>query len=236
MIVSNNAVFLHIPKTGGIWVRRAIESDENAKLARAGSADADHRLSIPTELLDRKVFVFVRNPWAWHVSLYNYLSEGSHLLGAFSTREPSFEEFLFNITHPTTEFKKKMLVVDKLEMMMKLKFANKQSLVAEQISGNHTYELFNMWQESAEGMFQLAVDVYTAKAHQVGKTETLAYDLKCMLQSVGDLTDTVANKIDALAPVNTGRLVDYRTFYTHEMQQWVATSANRMIEQYQYKF
>lgn len=65
MVIGDTFIFIHVPKTGGTSVSAAL----------GGRSDrySLHRPLIPAEKGDRKAFGFVRDPWSWRVSLYNYL-------------------------------------------------------------------------------------------------------------------------------------------------------------------
>jgi hypothetical protein len=70
MIVTDNALYLHMPKTGGNWVREVLKS--------ITIEDFGHRLP-SNDFYRPNVYLFVRNPWQWYNSLYHYLIYGSEI-------------------------------------------------------------------------------------------------------------------------------------------------------------
>lgn len=67
MIIDKNFVFIHIPKTGGTWMRQALRLLPTFEHEYAG-----HRLKIPIEHQHKPVFTLVRNPWDLYVSSYTH--------------------------------------------------------------------------------------------------------------------------------------------------------------------
>lgn len=67
MIIDKNFVYVHIPKTGGTWMRQALRLLPSFEHEYAG-----HRISIPVEHLHKPVFTIVRNPWDLYVSSYTH--------------------------------------------------------------------------------------------------------------------------------------------------------------------
>ena len=67
MIIDKNFVYLHMPKTGGTWMRQVCrmlpsyvrETQKHARLDTIAPADAG-----------KPIYVHVRNPWDWYVSMY----------------------------------------------------------------------------------------------------------------------------------------------------------------------
>lgn len=74
MLITKQFVFVHIPKTGGEFLRQAcarhLPGDwiVSTDIAKHG-VDTE----IPTEYRHLPRFSLVRNPWDWHVSWYHYL-------------------------------------------------------------------------------------------------------------------------------------------------------------------
>ena len=70
MLVTKDFVFLHMLKTGGTWVREVFAGEvipnDLPKHAVANRIPMEHR--------HKPRLGFVRNPWDWYVSLYEYLS------------------------------------------------------------------------------------------------------------------------------------------------------------------
>jgi len=73
MILSRHFVFIHVPKTGGVFVEKLLReyspADWDVKAVPGHQTIGD----IPSQYRSLPVFGFVRNPWDWYVSLYEYL-------------------------------------------------------------------------------------------------------------------------------------------------------------------
>jgi len=75
MLITSRFVFVHVPKTGGDFIRRICLRHLPADwvvpttIAKHGP-DTD----IPAEYRHLPRFALVRNPWDWHVSWYHYLA------------------------------------------------------------------------------------------------------------------------------------------------------------------
>jgi hypothetical protein len=96
LVLKNKAVFLHIPKTGGNWVRKVLEElDLIDREVAHKHADIDHYFApfyqnkksktVITKYIFREVFspfikkpfmfCFVRNPLSWYESWFRYASQ-----------------------------------------------------------------------------------------------------------------------------------------------------------------
>lgn len=116
MLVSHRHrfIFIHIYKTAGTSLRRALEPFAEGRLRRR-VAGVTRRAGLPfpreaprhltarqirerlgPELFDRYFkFAFVRNPWAWQVSLYHYvLGQRDHRQGDFIRGLGGFDPYI----------------------------------------------------------------------------------------------------------------------------------------------
>lgn len=73
MYITDGFVFLHLPKTGGTWMRHAFDAAD-MKWTHHPSFNTIHLPAgyIPPEHEHKPAFVLVRNPWDWWVSHFNY--------------------------------------------------------------------------------------------------------------------------------------------------------------------
>lgn len=74
MLVTTRFVFIHIPKTGGDFLRRiCLKHLPPETIVPTTIAKHGPDVEIPEQYRDLPRFALVRNPWDWHVSWYHYL-------------------------------------------------------------------------------------------------------------------------------------------------------------------
>jgi hypothetical protein len=69
MLVTEQFVFVHVPKTGGSFVRTLIHTHMQVVAEYPGHASYDR---LPPEFANLPALRIVRNPWDWYVSHYHY--------------------------------------------------------------------------------------------------------------------------------------------------------------------
>ena len=75
MLITPRFVFVHIPKTGGDFIRRICARHLPADwIVPTTIAKHGPDVEIPEEYRDLPRFALVRNPWDWHVSWFHYLA------------------------------------------------------------------------------------------------------------------------------------------------------------------
>ena len=235
MIVTENAVYLHQFKTGGTWMRDVLNPIVLYEQAHA----------IPTRPLSKPVFVVVRNPWAWYVSMYNFLFHGSNimpankfddpLLKAFG-HAPTFSLFIKTLCSPPADFKVKLRNYVRIQ-----KLTDKLSTAPR---GKHSDPLYipqsssimtEHWLDNNKSFYQNQCDLFMQYATDIGKTETLKTDLTLMLNKVGDLTREVNYLLDTHPSANVGLAVEYRDFYDAELLDIIAEHHTDIISKFSYK-
>ena len=75
MLITDDFVFAHIPKTGGEFMQAVIR--RHFRLRQAFEGHDSHRSleDLPAEHRGKPVFALLRNPWAWYVSWFSYCAE-----------------------------------------------------------------------------------------------------------------------------------------------------------------
>lgn len=215
MIVTNNAIYLHVPKTGGTWMRSILQP----------IAIEEHRHELLMEPADVPVCAFVRNPWGWYVSSYNAITKGTTsdpfdkhdpVIVALG-RVPTFEEFLECQLQPTPEFKRKLLA------MFKLRKDGAFVRIAEQ------------WMDTDLDWYSLLIIMFTINATEIGQYEFIRMDLMLMMDKVGDLNDETIELLDT-PPLNVGELADYREYYTAQQAEDVYNACRSICNEFRYQY
>lgn len=71
MLVHDRFVFVHNQKCGGTFVRRLLKQELGREALR-DSVSHDGWNKIPDDAAGRPVLCYVRNPWDWYVSWYEF--------------------------------------------------------------------------------------------------------------------------------------------------------------------
>lgn len=66
MIICKQFVFVHVPKTGGTWMRNELRKLPSFLEERT------HHVAFKEEPSEKHTFALVRNPWDWYASLYTH--------------------------------------------------------------------------------------------------------------------------------------------------------------------
>lgn len=72
MILTRHFVFVHVPKTGGNFVRAVLERHAPADWQVRRLADHQTYADIPATHAGLPMLAFVRNPFAWYVSWFHF--------------------------------------------------------------------------------------------------------------------------------------------------------------------
>lgn len=214
--------FSHIPKCGGTWVSNALKNVHQV-------ATSDAMLSCQ-RVQNHKHFGFIRSPWAWYVSWYNFNRHGSDIAppslitpdALALNGKDTFEEVLRAYCKPTSDFKRKL-------------WNSTHHLPLSQQQSSH-FRIAGQWIDSSNSFLEHLYDIYLCDAEFIGKTENAEGDLKRALQLFGLLTPTVEYDIDSTPRIQVGRKVDYRTYYTDETAQLVFDTHQRIITKHNYNF
>lgn len=217
---ANRIIHSHLPKTGGTWVNDVLEEI----LIIRGCNEIPSKSGHPT-------FGFVRNPWAWYVSWYNFVMHGSDIYKNIMSGptfkympDREFETMLRHYITPTDRFKRNIAI--------------------EGLAWHQNSDWLTAWKHYTESwigkdiaFYEHLYDLYLEPCNHIGKTESLQEDLKEILGKLGILTDELVTRIDNTKKINVGtKQVDYRTYYTDEMAQLVNDTHQRIITTHGYTF
>lgn len=224
MIKTKNAYYLHVPKTAGTWMYEVLEP----------IVLEQHEHGIPEENFKHdRVYAFVRNPWDWYASMYNFLNHGSDLgmpdwyikdaLLKFVEEPKSFDNFLYAFCKPTDQFKNNLL--------------NYYSLIyPNNLDDDFLYKTIKEWCLTDVSFYDQATLCYTKFCTKVGRYETIQNDLLEMLTEAGDITPEVKARIENYPKVNVTSLdCNYKSLYNNETRDLVETTSS-INKEYKYRF
>ena len=214
MITCQNATFIHVPKCGGTYLRTILD----------GKYSLHEECALPSIYNAGPMIGFVRNPYTWYVSWYNFKNTGSDIYKSndiykMCNRGPmDFETYLDNLVNPTIEFKKRYYsVLQTFDVIASL------------------YQVAATWIKSDKPFYEHLYDSYLV-GHEIHKNETMTQDLPSILSKIGMYTPDVENKIKTTDFINTSKKVDYRDYYTEDMCKSVLDSHQRILTVHDYKF
>jgi hypothetical protein len=220
MLVTDYFAFVHIPKTGGSFVRRVLTDhlppDWFLELppARHQHQGWDE---LPPAAAGLPVLSFVRNPWAWYVSWYHY-----HVQLPPDTPRGTFYRTVFD---------------------------DGANSFAEAVRNACTGNFDHPDGRILETAQRLRIDFYSARVLNilgtgldderltVGHSERLVDDLADFLDrhSVPVREDFRALML-AQPAVNTSRHSSYQSYYDAELRELVASRARLVIERFGFAF
>jgi len=103
MIITDQFVFAHLPKAGGVFLQSILQA--HFSVTRAWSGDASHRSleDLPSQHRGKPVFAVLRNPWAWYVSWFTFCKEemnNEEFLRNYTPGENAFERCIKHLLEP----------------------------------------------------------------------------------------------------------------------------------------
>jgi hypothetical protein len=245
MLIHDRFVFLHVPKTGGTFLRRILQQElpecrPLPDMPRSAHFGWD---KIPPEAAGLPVLAFVRNPWDWYVSWYSF---------AVGQPRVSFEQM--RSTQPL--FRK--LFDDDSTAEPKSDAANGANDFATTIkracTGIVDIDDAAELEQLVQG-FDLAKplmeghDFYTARLMvtvgagfesdraTIGRFESLTDDLESFLEKAQvDLPEGAMDRIRAAEKHGESRHRPYREYYDEELSDLVEDSCKALIERFGYSF
>lgn len=213
MLLTDDFVYLHMPKTGGGTVTRVLRDVLPPGYARSGPRPHVHPgwRHIPAEAAGRPVFCHVRNPWDWYVSWYSFArdAEGKRARlwrSAFADR-PDFPTFLRRACSGGLDH-------------------DRPELAAAMRDGDFYTA---RWLDLVGGVDDDRL--------VVGRFERLFGDLEDFLRSVGaPVPDDFAARASAAPPVHPSRRTAYRDYYDEETRALVGQACAYFVDRFGYAF
>jgi hypothetical protein len=236
MIVTSNFVFIHIHKTGGQFINKAILDH----LPGAESLGYHYPLSkLPRRYAHLPVIAFVRNPWDWYISWYVFnKSRGSvnpiyKVLSCDNTSDLKDTIFrLVKLGDGTAESD---------EFLFRL-----SAMLPHSIEGNRgsgiTVKCIESLRSSGLGYFSWLVGRMVGKRHRdqnvlIGKYERLRNEFLDILPKVGMRMpgDMKRYLLDG-NPINSTIRQCYQSYYDEELRLLIRCKDSDIVEKYGYQF
>ncbi len=210
MLLSRYFVFIHLPKTGGTFIRKVLNDHappdwevlEVVALGGHARNDPNHPTirDIPTAYRELPLFGFVRNPWDWYVSWYEFLKFDGH-------------NTIFNQASDNgrKDFKTTMFSLYEMDIVKNAR------------SGIFTWYFFESFGHNLDAVTFL-------------RFEKLREDLHHTLTRVVELPDELAVALKTAPPVNVGDRKPYQAYYNEALRNLVASKDRVLIERFHYTY
>jgi hypothetical protein len=214
VLVSDDFVYLHMPKTGGGTIRSVLNEVLPKGYVRNGPRPHVHPgwRRIPDEARALPVFVHVRNPWDWYVSWYEFSSrqppKAAKLWQSAFGDQPDFATFVRRACAGQLDH-------DRAEIADDLR------------SGTDFYTA--RWRDLVGGIVDQRLTF--------GRFERLFEDLEAFLRRVGaPVPDDFVAKAADVPGVHLGRRGPYREYYDDETRALVQRTATYFVDRFGYRF
>jgi hypothetical protein len=227
MLISDEFVFIHIPKTAGDFVKKICLAHFGEgyfvphDLKKHGSAD-----ELPQPYRDLPVFALVRNPWAWYVSWYHYLM-GSGRPRAHRKRVEQMNPFWVKVSDrfrndfPTTV---------------------RNLLDEEYWPGEpHPGPMMKAAREQDAGLltihYRRQLGSVPRQQLVVGRSESCRQDLLSFLRGAGvRISDGFERDLVRRRRVNRSKHGDYDQYYDDGLRDLVAHKERMVVSEYGYTY
>lgn len=108
MFKTNPHIFVHMPRTGGTWVRHFLPRSalRGQDMDTYMSSHAPATQIKPEDREGRLVWGTIRNPWDWYLSIYQYAmahQEEVERLQVYGSGSTEFKAVIRGMTHPTED-------------------------------------------------------------------------------------------------------------------------------------
>ena len=239
MLIYDDFVFMHTPKTAGYFVKEALIAELAAPSEQLkGHAGWD---SIPAAAVGRPVLMYVRNPWDWYVSWYHWMiginlsrksnaevQENQWLRLLFGEDLKIADDGPHGVNDFATMVRSACENLDPRHPLMAEMIANGDRH-AEAVADGDDFYTANVKKVAGAG---LGTDLLT-----IGRYESLFDDLaEFFTQNEIAVDDGLVPRMEARQPVNASPHRHYREYYDDELRDLVGRSCRELIEGFDYAF
>jgi hypothetical protein len=206
MILSSKFVFLHLPKTGGSFVRELMTHYAPPEWNVSLHDNHPTVREIPATHADLPIFGLVRNPFDWYVSWYHYLKE--------HRSDPFFNH---------------------ISQQGSLDFKTTISAAFE-VDIGAMFQFPCAFSNSPFGCYMNYIFGNDLNRLKLGKMESLRGDLRQILTTFDALTETLDQQIDTFPVVNVSDHMPYRSYYDEALKALILSRDREVLERFGYDF
>lgn len=216
MFISRKYIYLHLPKTGGQFIRAFLQNSGNMEWSHPAPKFWKHHrgaIDIPPKYNNRPIIGSIRNPFDWYVSWYEHYSVSNRRRGFYKIGNADFKTTLENIF-----FKRK----DKL---------------MNGIPRKTTADFFQMRKDDVGLMTHMFKNMFWLAGEEVGtqymRLENFVLDI-IRIMGLSPKHQLIINK---MKPINiTPGRKSYQEYYDDESRGWVEHKDKYLLEKFNYKF
>ena len=238
MLVTKHFVLLHFPRTGGVFLRRACRAHlpPDWILHEPEHTHASHA-HVPEEFMDLPMITFIRNPWDWYVSFYEFTNQ---YWAADPEREPppnpnAYWGALFD--HGRHDFRQAVTAMCTLEDNKRAWGLGMREWGVDYLTSSFRLTTGRLPADTpADSPVRGLFSRHPSRV-DVGRYESLRDDMLGFLAR--HEIPTVPEFIEAIrsAPArHQSRRQPYRDYYDDELRDLVAAKARPIIDEYGYEF
>lgn len=222
MYVGHRFVFVHLPKTGGEFLRGVLAKHFPGDVVETGIAKHGSVVDLPEELRELPKFASVRNPWDWHVSWYHYLM-GSGRRPAHRERVRATQKMFVRISHDLSADFGTTIRNFYLPDPVPADVGGAWRAVLDQDIDLQTWHLHR----------QVADDATVV----IGRQESLGEDFLAFLDSIGlPVTGDLREDLLSSDRPNRSKHARYHEYYDEELAEEIRRRAAEVIERFGYSF
>jgi hypothetical protein len=231
MLVTDNFVFVHLPRCGGTFVSEVIR-----KFFPSAHEIGYHLplALLPPELSHLPVLGTVRNPWAFYVSWYHHQQTNKRHGPLISFLTENWKLDFVETTRNALNLG--VIAADKLEGLIQV-LPDKFDYERRHIS-NLTQDAMRHIRGSGIGLYTFRFNELFGKANDMYfcRVESLRTDLMAFFEKIGVANDALRGYVLGLEKQNISEHLHYSTYYTPELAELVSIRDRPLIERFGYTF
>jgi hypothetical protein len=230
MIVTDNFVFVHLPRSGGTFVSEIIR-----KFFPSAHEIGYHlpRALLPKEYSHLPVLGGVRNPWSFYPSWYYHQHSDTKYSPLFCSlsenRKLDFAQTARNALNLGVSDEKLDLLIQALPENFNFE---------KRHISNVTKELMDKIRGTGLGLYTFRFNQLFGSGDDVFfcRVESLPSDLMAFFERIGVASDALRSYVLGLDKKNASEHLHYCTYYTPELAELVSIRDRPLIERFGYVF